>query len=231
MDIIYFNKIIIKQKKSHTMPNLEDKKIKIIVILVALIGFLIYYFYLKDEYVMEMVKPTRPTIQKVEEIKELNKKEIFVTPKVEEKKEKENIVEEKQIIKRGNVLFTEIDPSGRYTVQLLNDIDINLKSKDDSRNITIFCEIEDNSIKTDFSISIGEEYINYLSDLKIKIIDSTNNERVIETASYFLGVLDLDSSYKIKLNISGDTLDGEILTTEKMPNNILKEIENSEKEN
>ena len=72
---------------------------------------------------------------------------------------------------------------------------------------------------------------NYLSDLKIKILDSANNERVIETASYFLGVLDLDSSYKIKLNISGDTLDGEILTTEKMPNNILKEIENSEKEN
>lgn len=70
-----------------------------------------------------------------------------------------------------------------------------------------------------------------LSDLKIKILDSANNERVIETASYFLGALDLDSSYKIKLNISGDTLDGEILTTEKMPNNILKEIENSEKEN
>ena len=211
------------------MIDLEDKRIKIAVILVAIVGFATYNFYPKDEYVMEMVKPTRPPAQKIEEIKELNKKEIFVTPKVEEKKEKEDIVEEKQIIKRGNVLFTEIDPSGRYTVQLLNDIDINLKSKDDSRNITVFCEIEDNSVKTDFSISIGEEYINYLSDLKIKIIDSTNNERVIETASYFLGVLDLDSSYKIKLNISGDTLDGEILTTEKMPNNILKEIENSEK--
>ena len=67
-----------------------------------------------------------------------------------------------------------------------------------------------------------------LSDLKIKIIDSSNKERVIETASYFLGVLDLDSSYKIKLNISGDTLDGEMITTEKMPDNILKEIENTE---
>ena len=133
-----------------------------------------------------------------------------------------------QIIKRGNVLFTESDPSGRYTVQLLNDIDINLKSKDNSRNITIFGQIEDNSVNTDFSISIGEEYINYLSDLKIKIIDSSNKERVIETASYFLGVLDLDSSYKIKLNISGDTLDGEMITTEKMPDNILKEIENTE---
>ena len=114
------------------------------------------------------------------------------------------------------------------TIQLINDIDINLKSKDNSRNITIFGQIEDNSVNTDFSISIGEEYINYLSDLKIKIIDSSNKERVIETASYFLGVLDLDSSYKIKLNISGDTLDGEMITTEKMPDNILKEIENTE---
>ena len=162
----------------------------------------------------------------LEEIKELNKKEIFVTPKVEEKKE--NIVEEKQIIERGNVLFTETDTSGRYTIQLLNAIDINLKSKDNSRNITIFGQIEDNSIKTDFSISIGEEYINYLSDLKIKILDSANNERVIETASYFLGALDLNSSYKIKLNINGDTLDGEVINSEKLSEDILKEIENSE---
>ena len=211
------------------MIDLEDKRIKIAVTLVVIVGFATYYFYPKDDYVMEMVKPTRPPVQKVEEIKELGKKEILISPKVEIKEKKAE--DEKQIIERGNVLFTETDTSGRYTIQLLNAIDINLKSKDNSRNITIFGQIEDNSIKTDFSISIGEEYINYLSDLKIKIIDSTNNERVIETASYFLGVLDLDSSYKIKLNISGDTLDGEILTTEKMPNNILKEIENSEKEN
>ena len=220
------------------MIDLEDKRIKIAVTSVVIVGFVTYYFYPKDDYVMEMVKPTRPPVQKVEEIKELNKKEIFVTPKVEEKKEniviskveemKAKIVEEKQIIERGKILFTETDSSGKYTIQLINDIDINLKSKDNSRNITIFGQIEDNSVNTDFSISIGEEYINYLSDLKIKIIDSSNKERVIETASYFLGVLDLDSSYKIKLNISGDTLDGEMITTEKMPDNILKEIENTE---
>ena len=206
--------------------DLEDKRIKIAVTLVVIVGFATYYFYPKDDYVMEMVKPTRPPVQKVEEIKELGKKEILISPKVEIKEKKAE--DEKQIIERGNVLFTETDTSGRYTIQLLNAIDINLKSKDNSRNITIFGQIEDNSIKTDFSISIGEEYINYLSDLKIKIIDSSNKERVIETASYFLGVLDLDSSYKIKLNISGDTLDGEMITTEKMPDNILKEIENTE---
>ena len=206
--------------------DLEDKRIKIAVTLVAIVGFATYYFYPKDDYVMEMVKPTRPPVQKVEEIKELGKKEILISPKVEIKEKKAE--DEKQIIERGNVLFTETDTSGRYTIQLLNAIDINLKSKDNSRNITIFGQIEDNSIKTDFSISIGEEYINYLSDLKIKILDSANNERVIETASYFLGALDLNSSYKIKLNINGDTLDGEVINSEKLSEDILKEIENSE---
>ena len=208
------------------MIDLEDKRIKIAVTSVVIVGFVTYYFYPKDDYVMEMVKPTRKKKKKIEKIQEPPKKENIVISKVEEMKAK--IVEEKQIIERGKILFTETDSSGKYTIQLINDIDINLKSKDNSRNITIFGQIEDNSVNTDFSISIGEEYINYLSDLKIKIIDSSNKERVIETASYFLGVLDLDSSYKIKLNISGDTLDGEMITTEKMPDNILKEIENTE---
>lgn len=210
--------------------NIEDRRIKIavilVVILVVIVGFTAYYFYPKDEYVMEMVKPSRPSVEKIEEISEFNKKKIPTSLKVEFKEKKTE--EEKQIIERGNVLFTETDSSGKYIIQLVNAIDINFKNNDNSRNITISGQIEDNSEKTEFSISIGEEYINYLSDLKIKIIDSTNNERVIETASYFLGVLDLDSSYKIKLNISGDTLDGEMITTEKMPDNILKEIENTE---
>lgn len=208
--------------------TINSAKINNIVILLAIVGFLIYYFYPKDEYVMEMVKPTRPLIEKVEELKELNKKEIFVAPKIEEKKE--SIVEEKQIIEKGNVLFTETDSSGRYTIQLLNAIDINLKNNDNSRNITIFGQIEDNLEKTEFSISIGEEYINYLSDLKIKILDSANNERVIETASYFLGALDLDSSYQIKLNITGNTLDGEIINSEKLSKDTLKEIEENKDE-
>lgn len=210
--------------------NIEDRRIKIavilVVILVVIVGFTAYYFYPKDEYVMEMVKPSRPSVEKIEEISEFNKKKIPTSLKVEFKEKKTE--EEKQIIERGNVLFTETDSSGKYIIQLVNAIDINFKNNDNSRNITISGQIEDNSEKTEFSISIGEEYINYLSDLKIKILDSANNERVIETASYFLGVLDLDSSYKIKLNISGDTLDGEMITTEKMPDNILKEIENTE---
>ena len=225
--------------------NIEDRRIKIavilVVILVVIVGFTAYYFYPKDEYVMEMVKPSRPSVEKIEEISEFNKKKIPTSLKVEFKEKKTE--EEKQIIERGNVLFTETDSSGKYIIQLVNAIDINFKNNDNSRNITISGQIEDNSEKTEFSISIGEEYINYLSDLRIRIVDSTNKERVIETASYFLGALDLDSSYKIKLNVIGDTLDGEIISSEKLSKDILKEIgntkekivntkeENNEKEN
>lgn len=204
------------------MIDLKDKRIKIAIMLITIVGFTTYYFYPKDEYIMEIEKHTNLNVEKIENT--FKKKDITVS----NREIKENKVEEEQIIKKGNVLFTESDPSGRYTVQLLNDIDINLKTKDNSRNITIFCEIEDNSVKTDFSLSIGEEYINYLSDLKIKIVDSTNNERILETASYFLGALDLDSSYKIKLNISGNTLDGKVINSEKLSKEILQEIEKGE---
>ena len=212
--------------------NIEDRRIKIavilVVILVVIVGFTAYYFYPKDEYVMEMVKPSRPSVEKIEEISEFNKKKIPTSLKVEFKEKKTE--EEKQIIERGNVLFTETDSSGKYIIQLVNAIDINFKNNDNSRNITISGQIEDNSEKTEFWISIGAEYINYLSDLRIRIVDSTNKERVIETASYFLGALDLDSSYKIKLNVIGDTLDGEIISSEKLSKDILKEIGNT-KEN
>ena len=212
--------------------NIEDRRIKIavilVVILVVIVGFTAYYFYPKDDYVMEMVKPSRPSVEKIEEISEFNKKKIPTSLKVEFKEKKTE--EEKQIIERGKILFTETDSSGKYIIQLVNAIDINFKNNDNSRNITISGQIEDNSEKTEFSISIGEEYINYLSDLRIRIVDSTNKERVIETASYFLGALDLDSSYKIKLNVIGDTLDGEIISSEKLSKDILKEIGNT-KEN
>ena len=44
------------------MIDLEDKRIKIAVTSVVIVGFVTYYFYPKDDYVMEMVKPTRPPV-------------------------------------------------------------------------------------------------------------------------------------------------------------------------
>ena len=87
--------------------NIEDRRIKIavilVVILVVIVGFTAYYFYPKDEYVMEMVKPSRPSVEKIEEISEFNKKKIPTSLKVEFKEKKTE--EEKQIIERGNVRY------------------------------------------------------------------------------------------------------------------------------
>jgi hypothetical protein len=67
-----------------------------------------------------------------------------------------------------------------------------------------------------------------LSELSIKILDVTNKERTIESPAYFLGALDVNSSYNIKLNISGDTLDGEIKSSERMSDSMINELSNDE---
>ena len=107
-------------------------------------------------------------------------------------------------------------------------MDIEVKNKNITRYVPIIAEIEENSNISGFTTSISEDYLPYLNQLSIKIIDSTNDERIIETASYFLGALDINSTYNIKLKISGDTLDGEIQSSEKMSDSIINELSNDE---
>lgn len=208
------------------MNNFRSNKIKIVIILIGLVTFSIYYFYPKDDYVMEMVKPINPVVEKIEKIEDSPKKENIVTPKVEEKKE--NIVEEKQIEEKGKVLFSSTDSSGRYIIQLINSVDIEIKNKESTRYVPIIGEIEEGSNLNAFSISISEDYLYYLSSMSIRIIDTTNKERKIETAAYFLGTLDVNNTYNIKLTLSGDIVDGHVKSFEKLPDFIIKELSNNE---
>ena len=161
--------------------------------IVVLITFSIYYFYPKDDYVMEMVKPVNPVVEKIEKIENTPKKENIVVPKDEEKKE--NVVEEKQVEEKGKVLFSSTDSSGRYTIQLINSVDIEIRSKDSTRYVPMIGEIEEGSDLNTFTISISEDYLDYLSSMTIRILDVTNKERKIETAAYFLGTLDVNNTY------------------------------------
>ena len=207
--------------ESHTMHN----KIKISGIVVVLITFSIYYFYPKDDYVMEMVKPVNPVVEKIEKIENTPKKENIVVPKVEEKKE--NVVEEKQVEEKGKVLFSSTDSSGRYTIQLINSVDIEIRSKDSTRYVPMIGEIEEGSDLNTFTISISEDYLDYLSSMTIRILDVTNKERKIETAAYFLGTLDVNNTYNIKLTVLGDTVNGHIKSSERMPDFMLNAMSNS----
>ena len=175
-----------------------------------------------------MVKPTNPVVEKIEKIEKIEdtpKKENIVAPKVEEKKE--NIVEEKQVEEKGKVLFSSTDSSGRYTIQLINSVDIEIRSKDSTRYVPIIGEIEEGSDLNTFTISISEDYLDYLSSMTIRILDATNKERKIETAAYFLGTLDVNNTYNIKLTVLGDTADGHIKSSERMPDFMINEMSNS----
>lgn len=193
--------------------------------IVVLITFSIYYFYPKDDYVMEMVKPVNPVVEKIEKIENTPKKENIVVPKVEEKKE--NVVEEKQVEEKGKVLFSSTDSSGRYTIQLINSVDIEIRSKDSTRYVPMIGEIEEGSDLNTFTISISEDYLDYLSSMTIRILDVTNKERKIETAAYFLGTLDVNNTYNIKLTVLGDTVNGHIKSSERMPDFMLNAMSNS----
>ena len=193
--------------------------------IVVLITFSIYYFYPKDDYVMEMVKPVNPVVEKIEKIENTPKKENIVVPKVEEKKE--NVVEEKQVEEKGKVLFSSTDSSGRYTIQLINSVDIEIRSKDSTRYVPMIGEIEEGSDLNTFTISISEDYLDYLSSMTIRILDVTNKERKIETAAYFLGTLDVNNTYNIKLTVLGDTVNGHIKSSERMPDFMINAMSNN----
>lgn len=175
---------------------------------------------------MEMVKPTRPHIEKVEEIKELPKQKNIEVAKVEVEEKK--VEEEKQIEKKGKVLFSSTDSPGRYTIQLINNIDIEIRNKNSTRYVPIIGEIEENSNISRFTISISEDYLNYLGELSIKILDVTNKERTIASTAHFLGALDVNSSYNIKLNISENTLAGEIKSSKRMSDFVVNKLSNDE---
>lgn len=199
------------------MLNLKSKTT---IILTILIIFIIYFFYVDNSAQStknkDIIKAPVETFQTVEEV---SKKNDVITNDTENKQEDSKMIE-----KKGNVLFSSTDSSGRYTIQLINEVNIEIPQKNTTRYVPITGELEENSTISDFTISVSENYLDYISDLKLRIIDNIDEKRVIETHTYFLGTLDLNSNYNIKLKISGDTLDGEIKSSSKLPDFMIEEL-------
>ncbi|MCT7610236.1 hypothetical protein N5U14_05215 [Aliarcobacter butzleri] len=202
------------------MPNLKNKTTISLTILVI---FIVYFFY-ADTSAQSMKNQDiiKAPIEISKEEKVSKKNDVIVT-NIEKNQENSKIIEEK-----GEVLFSSLDSSGRYTIQLINEVNIEIPQKNTTRYVPIIGELEENSTISDFTISISENYLDYISDLKLKIIDNMNEKRVIETHTYFLGTLDLNSNYNIKLKISGDTLDGEIKSSSKLPDFMIEELSKDE---
>ncbi|MFW2579711.1 hypothetical protein [Aliarcobacter butzleri] len=203
------------------MPNLKNKTTIILTILVV---FIIYFFYVDNStQSTKNEKIIKVPIETFEKVEGVSKKNDVITNDTEKKQEDSKMIEEK-----GNVLFSSLDSSGRYTIQLINEVNIEIPQKNTTRYVPIIGELEENSTISDFTISVSENYLDYISDLKLKIIDNMDEKRVIETHTYFLGTLDLNSNYNIKLKISGDTLDGEIKSSSKLPDFMIEELSKDE---
>lgn len=217
MDIAYFHKLT----RSHIMFNLKNISGSVLGIIIILI---IYIFFNDNK---SQIKNNEEIIvnsinnKKVEVISTNTEMAVLNIQKTEEN------YKEKQIEEKGKVLFSSVDSTGRYTILLINEIDIEIPKRNSVRYVPINGEIE-NSTVSEFTISISQDYLNFISDLKLKIIDKMNEDRVLETHTYFLGALDLDTFYEVLLNISGDTLDGKIKSSSKLSDFMIEELSKDE---
>ncbi len=214
--------------------DLEDRKTQIafLILILLVLGSAYYFFSSEKEYKMEIVKPVHPKKEKkFEEVslkKEIiNKKEITKKienfeenpNKIEEKKEFENKIEDKKTI-----LFSSADSSGRYTIQLISDFEITIENKYSTSYVPMNGKIEDESQKGNFTLSLSEDYLDYVSDLKLIVKDITKKERKLECSASFLSGVDIYSEYQIKLEVLGNSLNCYIESEKKLPDFIIDDI-------
>jgi len=220
------------------MLNFDNDKVKPFVIISVIVLLGIYFFYPEEEYHTQPIKVVQPKIEKKIEhidfdesiVEEVQKTTIEPVKKIkiadkkeaqEEIKPKVQEIEQKQI-----VLVSTKDFSGRYTIKLISEIEIVVKNRNITRYVTMFGNIEEDSISNQFNMSLSQDYIEHIGDLKLQIEDITDEKRKLESDLYFLSNLNVDTSYEIKLDILDDTVTGYIVSSQEMPAFLRKELEN-----
>jgi len=220
------------------MLNFNHDKVKPFLIIGVVVLLSIYFFYPKEEYHTQPIKVVQPKIEKkiehvdfdestVEKVQKttinpVKKTEIADKKEIQEEiKPKVQEIEQKQI-----VLVSTKDFSGRYTIKLISDIEIVVKNRNITRYVTMFGKIEEDSVLNQFNMSLSQDYIEHIGDLKLQIEDITDEKRKLETDIYFLSNSNVNTSYEIKLDILDNTVTGYIVSSQEIPAFMRKELEN-----
>lgn len=218
------------------MLDIEDKKVQQSLLLIAVIVIAILYFIFnqEEEYQMQMVKPAKSKLEKKEEqftsIKKEIKKSISTKntkKEVEEVKEQLEEVEEvleKKLEEKKTILFSSSDSSGRYTIKLVSNIEISIDGKNSTRYVPMTGIIQENSEESSFTISLNENYLDYINDINLIVKDITNKDRKLECSASFLSGVNADTQYNLKLELSTDILTCYIDSEESLPEFILNEL-------
>jgi len=219
------------------MLDFENDKSKIFLVGGIVVLLLVYFVYPQDEYHPEAIKVVQPHIEKKVEPKyvyedEPKVKEVqhTIITKSQNREIEEEIVElkeqkVKEIEKKEVVLFSTKDSSGRYTINLVSDIEVVVKNRNMTRYVVLRGKIEENSVVKQFNMSLSQDYIEEMGHLKFVVDDVTDEKRKLQTDAYFLSDLDINIDYEIKLDIIEDIVSGYIVSSQEIPAFIRKELE------
>jgi len=76
-------------------------------------------------------------------------------------------------------------------------------------------QLESNSKVSDFAISLSEKYMNYADFIKLEVIDQSTGKQA-QCDIGFIGSLEKDTNYHIKLNYSEDYLGCSLVSSQRM---------------
>lgn len=178
--------------------DLSDKKTQTIILLLFIIicSYIYFLFFQEEKYKVKIVKEGVPvTVEKVKEVfVYVPQEKIEEKTKVDEQKdievlEKKEVNKKNQIKEKRNILFRTSSMSHMHNIKVVSDIKID---KDDKSNYS-FVGIEGNVINTDnvdgrFSISIRDDYLDYLSELYIEVEDKISKITSRCNASFLIGI-------------------------------------------
>jgi len=219
------------------MLDFENDKPKVFLVGGIVVLLLVYFFYPEEEYHPEAIKVVQPHIEKEVESEYVYEDEPKVKdelktiiPKSQNREIEEKIIEPKEqkvieIEKKEVVLFSTKDFSGRYTINLVSDIEVVVKNRNMTRYVVLRGKLEEDSVVNQFNMSLSQDYIEEMEHLKFVVNDVTDENRKLQTDAYFLSDLDINTDYEIKLDITEDTISGYIVSFQEIPAFIRKELE------
>ena len=212
----------------------QDHRVKILISLALILGIFSYILFtmlstdeedIKINTNIKVVKPKEKIKEKIIIKKDIKVKKIVVK-KIPISLDKEIIKEVKN--KMINI-YQSTDNTGRYTIKLISKKTIIQEEMKSTRYVMMSRQIDNNNEINDFPLSLNEKYIDYVSDMHIEINDiAVDNNKTLKCDAYFLSGLDINSMYKIKIDIVNGDLTCYILSSEPLPD-FLKDLGNKMK--
>lgn len=136
-------------------------------------------------------------------------------------KEPETKKEEISILDKTSYIGRTRDSTQQFTVSLTTDKTLILPVTTQSEFAIPFRgQLESNGKVSDFAISLSERYMEYADFIQLEVLDQRTGKDV-KCPIGFVGNLEKDTNYEIKLNYSADHLECQLVNAQPMSEQTL----------